>query len=75
MDKRLTSFCVKCKKITDTVDPKGTVVNGRYMLKGKCADCGITKTKFVKASDVKEGGFLGILFNGIKKLFGGKLKK
>lgn len=75
MDKQITSYCVKCKRKTPTVDAKGSVVNGRYMIKGKCGDCGIKKTTFVKASDVKEGGFLGFLFNGIKKLFGGKLKK
>ena len=74
MDK-LTSYCVKCHRKTITKDPVGVIVNGRHMIKGKCDDCGIKKTQFVKASDVKEGGFLFGLFDGIKKLFGGRLKK
>ena len=45
------SYCVKQKKQTECV--KGSeqyvkVKNGRIMLKCTCAECGITKTKFVK---------------------------
>ena len=45
------SYCVKQKKQTDCVPGSGRLAkakNGRLMLKCKCSECGITKTKFVK---------------------------
>ena len=45
------SRCVKQKKQTDCVQGSGRLVkanNGRMMMKCICAECGITKTKFVK---------------------------
>ena len=45
------SYCVKQKKQTDRVPGSGRLVkanNGRMMMKCICAECGITKTKFVK---------------------------
>ena len=45
------SYCVKQKKMTDCVPGSGRLVkanNGRMMMKCICAECGITKTKFVK---------------------------
>ena len=45
------SYCVKQKKQTDCVPESGRLVkanNGRMMMKCICAECGITKTKFVK---------------------------
>ena len=45
------SYCVKQKKQTDCVPGSGKLVkanNGRMMMKCICAECGITKTKFVK---------------------------
>ena len=47
------SYCVKQKKITECVPDSATLVqasNGRFMIKCICAECGITKTKFVKQS-------------------------
>ena len=47
------SYCVKQKKITECIPDSATLVqlkNGRFMMKCKCAECGITKTKFVKQS-------------------------
>ena len=42
-------FCVKCKKPTNTDDIQYVVTkNGRNMKRGKCIDCGIIKTQFVK---------------------------
>ena len=41
------------KKMTDCVPDSATLVqasNGRFMIKCICAECGITKTKFVKQS-------------------------
>ena len=45
------SYCVKQKKQTECVSGSEKYVktkNGRLMLKCKCSECGITKTKFVK---------------------------
>ena len=45
------SFCVKQKKVTGCVpgsERYEKAKNGRLMLKCICAECGITKTKFVK---------------------------
>ena len=45
------SYCVKQKKITECIPDSARLVqlkNGRFMMKCKCAECGITKTQFVK---------------------------
>ena len=45
------SYCVKQKKITECIPDSARLVqaiNGRWMIKCKCAECGITKTQFVK---------------------------
>ena len=44
------SYCVKQKKQTECVEPSGykKATNGRLMFFCTCAECGITKTKFVK---------------------------
>ena len=49
----MKSYCVKQKKVTLCVPGSETYAvakNGRLMLKCICAECGITKTKFVKQS-------------------------
>ena len=59
------SYCVKQKKQTECVSGSEKYMqtkNGRLMMKCKCAECGITKTRFVKA---QEGGNL---FDSILKL-------
>ena len=45
------SYCVKQKKQTECVEPSGykQAKNGRLMFFCTCAECGITKTKFVKS--------------------------
>ena len=57
------SYCVKQKKQTECVPGSEKYVkakNGRIMLKCKCSECGITKTKFVtknrETSKPVEGG-------------------
>ena len=44
------SYCVKRKKQTECVEPSGykKAKNGRLMFFCTCAECGITKTKFIK---------------------------
>ena len=47
----MKSYCVKQKKVTECVPGSERIVkakNGRTMMKCKCVECGITKTKFVK---------------------------
>ena len=46
------SYCVKQKKQTECVEPSGykQAKNGRLMFFCTCAECGITKTKFVKST-------------------------
>ena len=46
------SYCVRQKKQTECVPGSERYVqakNGRMMLKCTCAECGITKTKFIKS--------------------------
>jgi len=68
----MKSYCVRQRKQTECVPGSETYVktrNGRNMIKCKCAECGITKTKFVKGTDGK-GLILGknSPFNKIKYL-------
>ena len=52
------SYCVKQRKKTDCVPRSERVVrtsNGRLMMKCKCAECGITKTSFVKSTSSVRG--------------------
>ena len=47
------SYCVKQKKITECIPDSARLAqlkNGRFIMKCECAECGITKTKFVKQS-------------------------
>ena len=49
----MRSYCVKQRKQTECVPGSETHVktrNGRSTMKCKCAECGITKTKFVKST-------------------------
>ena len=54
----MKSYCVKQRKQTECVPGSERVVqarNGRAMMKCKCAECGITKTKFVPSGTVERG--------------------
>ena len=60
------SYCVKQKKQTECVPGSEKYVkakNGRTMMKCTCAECGITKTKFVKNN--KSGGSFTRIGNSI----------
>ena len=50
----MKSYCVKQRKQTECVQPSGykRASNGRPMFWCTCAECGITKTRFVKESVV-----------------------
>lgn len=44
----MLTYCVKQRKKTNTVRPTYTMVRGRRMMKGVCAECGAKKAQFVK---------------------------
>ena len=57
-------YCVKCKKKTETTNEKlVTTSNNRTMKRGSCAQCGTTKTQFVKSS--KGGSILNKMINSL----------
>ena len=52
----MKTYCVKQRKQTECVPGSETYSmarNGRRMMKCKCAECGITKTRFVKGTTGK----------------------
>ena len=66
------SYCVKQREKTECVPGSERIVetsNGRLMMKCKCAECGITKTSFVKSTSSgrsRSGGNLGPLGTVLK---------
>ena len=53
----MKSYCVKQRKQTDCVPGSEQYVktkNGRNAMKCKCAECGITKFRFVKGTTTKK---------------------
>ena len=59
----MKSYCVKCRKYTENIDPKMVKTkNGRLLMQSKCTDCEIKNSRFVKEQEAK--GLLGNL--GIK---------
>ena len=63
----MKSYCVKQKKQTDCLPGSEQYVktkNGRNAMKCKCAECGITKFRFVKGSsgNTKAKKGKGLLF-------------
>ena len=69
----MKSYCVKQRKQTECVPGSERVVqtrNGRAMMKCKCAECGITKTKFVKSGVAGKSGAVGRCRKGKGLLLG-----
>ena len=51
----MLSYCLKCKKNTESIDPKVSATsNGRTMILSKCAICGSKKSKFIKNQEAKQ---------------------
>ena len=45
----MKSYCLKCKKNTENIDPNVSVSsNGRTLILSKCAICGSKKSRFIK---------------------------
>ena len=50
----MLSYCLKCKKNTESINTRvSKTSNGKTMILSKCAMCGIKKSKFIKAKEVK----------------------
>ena len=59
----MKTYCVKCKKDTENIDPKIVrIKNNRIIMQSKCSICWIKKSRFIKEQEAK-----GLLSNlGIK---------
>ena len=50
----MNTYCVKCKKDTENIDPKMFRTNNiRLIMQSKCPVCRIKKTRFVKEQEAK----------------------
>ena len=50
----MNTYCVKCKKDTENIDPKlFRTKNNRLVMQSKCPICGIKKARFVKEQETK----------------------
>ena len=50
----MLSYCFKCKKNTETINPKvSRTTNGKTMILSKCAICSSKKSKFIKKQQAK----------------------
>ena len=48
----MLTYCLKCKKNTESIDPKvSATTNGRTMILSKCAICGSKKSKLIKKQE------------------------
>ena len=55
----MLSYCLKCKKNTESMNPKvSKTTNGKAMILSTCAICGSKKSKFIKEQEAK-----GLLIN------------
>ena len=58
----MNTYCVKCEKDTENIDPKMFRTKNRLIMQSECTVCGIKKSRFVKEQEAK-----GLLSNlGIK---------
>ena len=50
----MLSFCLKCKKNTESINPKvSKTSNNKIMILSQCAICGSKKSKFIKEQQTK----------------------
>ena len=58
----MKTYCIKCKKDTENIDPKIVRKKNRLLMQTECSDCRNKKSRFVKEQEAK-----GLLSNlGIK---------
>ena len=64
----MLSYCVKQRKVTDCVAGSEQYVktkNGRNAIKCKCAECGITKFRFISKTEMQGSGFDELIVKGL----------
>ena len=50
----MLSYCLKCKKNTENINPKvSKTTNDKAMILSTCAICGSKKSKFIKDQEAK----------------------
>ena len=50
----MKTYCMKCRKVTENIDPKIVrTKNNRLVMQSKCSVCGIKKSRFVKEQEGK----------------------
>ena len=50
----MKTYCVKCEKDTENIDPKIIrTKNNRLLMQSKCSDCGNKKSRFAKEREAK----------------------
>ena len=50
----MKTYCVKCRKDTENINPKmARTKNNRLVMQSKCCVCGIKKSIFVKEQEAK----------------------
>ena len=50
----MKTYCLKCKKDTDNIDPKMfKTKNNRLLMQSKCSVCNNKKSRFIKKQDAK----------------------
>ena len=50
----MNTFCIKCRKDTESIDPKEVrTKNNRSVMPSKCSVCGIKKSRFLKEQEAK----------------------
>ena len=50
----MLSYCLKCKKNTESINPKiSATSNGKTIILSRCAICGSKKSKFIKKLEAK----------------------
>ena len=50
----MNTYCIKCKKDTENIDPKIVrTKNNRLVMQSKCSICGIKKSRFIKEQEAK----------------------
>ena len=51
---KMESYCLKCKKNTENIDPEvSSTSNGRITILSKCAICGGKQSRFIKYQEAK----------------------
>ena len=51
----MKTYCVKCKKDTENIDPKIVrTKNNRLLMQTECSDCRNKKSRFVKEQEAKD---------------------